>query len=266
MVQELGHRQPSTSPPEEARPPLRVRTRPWNRLPALLEPFRAEHNRILKERARLSYVALRRSSTTPYQTFLYQSTLDDLRIKMEELECSIAEALYANMEAMVDECLEQSVLRHLARSRETMVEIPPNPLSKKEARMLLYRMYRGGSFHPLVFPRDVANEFYRALSSRIDREGMRGKEIAAQVRRLVLRLRYDLDRSIQMRLEASEYLEPLGYVRWTWRRGKVVRRLAYAPKDMVKDATRVSITLDAAIRASKALSRPRRAGARASLI
>ncbi len=237
-----------------------MRTRPWNRLPGLLEPFRPEHDRILKERARLSYVAMRRSSTTPYQTFLYQSTLDDLRIKMEELECSIAEALYANLEVMVDDCLEQSVLRHLARSRETTVDLSGNPLSKKEARTLLYRMYRGAPFFPLVFPRDVGNEFYRALSSRIDREGMRGREIAAQVRRLVLRLRYDLDRAVQMRLEASEYLEPMGYVRWTWRRGKVVRRLAYAPKDMVQEATRVGNALDAAIRASRALSRPRRIG------
>lgn len=258
MVQELGHRQPSNPPQQEAKPNLRGRARSWNRLPGLLEPFRAEHDRILKERARLSYVALRRSATTQYQTFLYQSTLDDLRIKMEELESSIAEALYANLESMVDDCLEQSVVRHLARSREAMTELPGNPPSKKDVRTVLYRMYRGGPFYPIVFPRDVANEFYRALSSRIDREGMRGREIAAQVRRLVLRLRYDLDRAVQMRLEASEYLEPLGYVRWTWRRGKVVRRLAYAPVDMVQEATRVSGTLDAAIRASKPLSRARR--------
>ncbi len=203
-------------------------------------------------------MAQRRSATTQYETFLYQSRLDDLRIRLEELECSVAEALYANLDAMVDDCLEQSVMRHLARSRELAFDLPGNPISRKEARTVLYRMYRGGPFHPLVFPRDVANEFYRALSSRIDREGMRGDEIAAQVRRLVLRLRYDLDRAVQIRLEASEYLEPLGYVRWTWRRGKVVRRLAYAPKGLVDEATKVSNALDAAIRATTPIPGPPR--------
>jgi hypothetical protein len=220
---------------------------PAPRLKQILEPFVQGYTEILDERAKISYFASRRSRTTTYQTLLYQARLDDLRMLLEELESEIALALCADLDGLVDLHLDGAITAHLSRSAKKKVELPDPPTTAREIRSILYRMYRGGSFHPLVFPREVETEFFRVLARSVDLEGMRGKEIAQRARKLVLRHRIDLRETIRQGMEASESLRSLGFVRWSWRRGRVVRRVAYAPASLYDEALRLAGILERAI-------------------
>ena len=231
-----------------------------NHLASILRSFKEGYTSIFNERAKLSYVASRRIPTTPYHTFLYQKKLDDLKILMEELESEISKTLYSNLEELVDELLSLAVTKHLERSKSKRPELPDVPVTEREIRTILYRMYRGGSFYPLVFTRDVESEFFRVLARKTSAQGMRGKEIADRTRKFVLRLRYDLKETIHKALEDSELLEPIGFVRWTWRRGKVVRRAAYAPADLQGESRRVAGILERAIRRRQVVTRRIRTG------
>ncbi len=216
-------------------------------LGGMLDPYRDEYRSILKERAKLTFVARRRAATTPYQTFLFQKGIDDLRIAISSIESKIAEALLANLQALVEDFLSSAISSALEGGRRKRAELPRDPKSSKDIRTILYRMYRGGSFHPLLFAREVEMEFYRALAASISDEGMRGKEIANTARRLIIRYRVGIREMIRDGLDKNPDLISMGTVRWSWRRGSVVRRLVYAPKDMQEEASRVINILNRAV-------------------
>jgi hypothetical protein len=216
-------------------------------LAGMLDPYKDKYRSILKERAKLTFVARRRSTTTPYQTFLFQEGIDNLQIAISNLESEIAEALLGNLEALVKALLPSAISHSLEAGGTRRVELPSNPRSPREIRTILYRMYRGGSFHPLLFAREVEMEFYRSLGASISEEGMRGKEIANIARRLVIRHRTDIRELIREGLEEHPGLVSMGAVRWSWRRGSVVRRLVYAPQDMKEEASRVISILNRAV-------------------
>lgn len=216
-------------------------------LAGMLDPYKDRYRSILKERAKLTFVARRRSTTTPYQTFLFQEGIDDLRIAISNLESEIAEALLGNLDALVKDFLPAAISHALEAGRRKRVELPSNPRSPREIRTILYRMYRGGSFHPLLFAREVEMEFYRALGTSISDEGMRGKETASIARRLVIRHRTGIREMIREGLEEHPSMVSMGAVRWSWRRGSVVRRLVYAPEDLQGEASKVISILNKAV-------------------
>jgi len=213
----------------------------------LLTPFRPKYRDILKRRAKLSFVGSRRTSTTPYQTIVYQEGLDDLRIAIGELESEIAKSLYVHIEDLVEDLLDITIHRTLAGSRRKRVPLPSSPKTPKEIRAILYRMYRGGTFYPLVFAREVEMEFYSVLGQMVSHHGMRGKEVSAKTRKHAIRFGLDLRNSIFEGLRKSNYLVEIGPVRWSWRRGHTVRRLAFAPAELREEAEKVATILDAAV-------------------
>jgi len=224
------------------------------KLAGILVPFRAEYRRICDDKAKLAHVASRRVATTAYETLLFQERMDDLRVQMEEMESEIAGALFLSLDELVEDQLDLSIDLCLARSRAKRIELPDHPATDSEIRSILYRMYRGGSFYPLIFIRDLESAFFRGLGQRISARGMRGREIAARTRILVLRRRFDLWECFHRRLENNDRVEFVGNVRWIWRRGRIVRRPAYAPRDRVEDASRVAAILDRAIRRRRTAS------------
>ena len=213
----------------------------------ILSPFTSRYREILRKRAKLSFVGSRRTATTPYQTLVYQEGLDDLRIAIAELESRIAEDLHSHMEELLDDLLDGSVRGTLARSRKRMVTVPASPRTPKEVRAVLYRMYRGGTFYPLIFAREVEMEFYRVLGRMISRHGMRGREVSSQTRKMAIRSGLDLGKMIYQRLQTREVLVQVGPVRWSWRRGHTVRRLAFAPTELRDEAMKVAKSLNAAV-------------------
>ena len=217
------------------------------RLADMLERYKERYRAILKERAKLTFVGMRRASTTPYQTFLYQEGIDDLRISITNLESEIAEALLTNIEALVSDFLPAAVSGALEAGRKKAKEISLKPKSAREVRTILYRMYRGGSFYPLLFAREVEIELYKALAASISTQGMRGKEIAGATRRLIIRHRVGIREMIREGLEGCRGIAPMGTVRWSWRRGSVVRRLVFAPAGLEDEASRVIGALDKAV-------------------
>jgi hypothetical protein len=213
----------------------------------ILSPFRPRYRDILKKRAKLSFVGSRRATTTPYQTIVYQEGLDDLRIAIGELESEIASSLYVNLKDLVDDLLDISVRRTLSSSRKKMVPLPSPPDTPKKVRAILYRMYRGGTFYPLVFTREVESEFYKVLGQMVSLQGMRGREVASQTRKHAVRLGLDLREIIFEGLQARDYMVEIGPVRWSWRRGKTVRRLAFSPLELREEAIRVADVLNTAV-------------------
>ncbi len=249
MVSETGSRPCTQQPTTEGD---RHRTRPeTDNIKNLLGPFRARYSEVLNERARLAYKAARTSPTASYASFRLQSRLDDLTVKLELLESEIAQVLYSNMDDLIQDGLAQAVSDHLARSRTKMVGLRGNPADGSDVRSILYRMHRGGTFYPLVFPREIGMEIFRTMARRIDEEGMRGNEIAARTRKLVLRTRFRLREAVCQGLDSVSDLEQLGEIRWSWRRGKIVRRRAYAPKGMLEQARAVVAMTDSAIRGGR---------------
>lgn len=224
------------------------------KLAAVLAPFKGGYRKICDDRAKLAHIASRRVATTPYELLRFQQRMDDLRIELEEMEFQIADALYLSLDDLVEDQLDLSIDLCLERSRAKQIQLPDHPATDSEVRSILYRMYRGGSFYPLIFIRDLESAFFRGLGQRITARGMRGREIAGRTRILVLRRRFDLWESFHRRLENNDRVHFIGEIRWIWRRGRIVRRPAYAPRDHVKDARRVAAILDRAIRRRRAAS------------
>jgi hypothetical protein len=108
-------------------------------------------------------------------------------------------------------------------------------------------MYRGGTFYPLIFAREVEMEFYRVLGRMVSRQGMRGREVSSQTRKMAIRSRLELGKIIYQRLQTRDSLVQVGPVRWSWRRGQTVRRLAFAPAELRDEAMKVAKSLDAAV-------------------
>ena len=216
-------------------------------LSQILSAFRQRYRDVLKKRAKLSFVGSRRATTTPYQTILFQEGLDDLRIAIRDLESEIAADLCANMQDLLGDLLDVSVGCTLARSLKKRSALPASPESPRDVRTILYRMYRGGTFYPLIFPREVEMEFYRVLGQVVSLQGMRGREVSSQARKLAIRQGLDLREMIFHGLEARDHLVKIGPVSWSWRRGNRVRRLAFAPAKLREEAERVSGILNKAV-------------------
>jgi hypothetical protein len=222
----------------------------------------ARYQGILKERAKLSFVSSRRIATTPYQTFLYQEGMDDMRMAIGELETEIAAAIFPDISSLARQHLELTVTKTLQTGKKKAMELPEPPKTPRQVRTILYRMYRGGSFYPLTFPREVELEFFRVLAGLISAEGMRGPEIANQARKLVLRSDLDLRAEILQGMRNSEHLVELGPVRWSWRRNSVVRRNAFTRPELEQQARKVASILDKAIALRQVVSSQTRVSGR----
>ena len=97
------------------------------------------------------------------------------------------------------------------------------------------------------FGREVEMEFYRILAQVVSQQGMRGREVASQTRKLAIRMGLDLREMTYLGLETKDYLSRIGPVSWSWRRGHTVRRLAFAPAELMEEAQKVVDVLNTAV-------------------
>ncbi len=211
----------------------------------ILQPFEHRYHEILDKRARLVHLLKRIASHSLRIT--YQQRIDDLTIEMEELEGKIACAICSAMDQMVQAYLPAAISHYLSRSKARAVPLPEGPLSRDHVRRILYRMHSGGSFYPLLFVRDLELQVYRVLGDAISTNGMRGKEIAGRTRRLAIRNRINLRRTILNTLDEMDGVESLGYVPWVWRRDSVSKRRAFVTSPLVQQAREVTAVLQEAV-------------------
>lgn len=231
------------SGPEWAREEGRVS---GDSLEEVLSSYREEYEGIEDEYARTSYIASRKTNGSRYQCIRYQEELDDLKIRLEELETEVSGALFERLDELLEERMPDAVDAYLESSRRDGTKIEP-PETRREVRSILYRMYRGGSFYPLIYPRDMALQFYRCLAEAISGRDMRGGEIAAKLRKMVIRSGYPINERVDAILRETPGIDYLGTTAWSWRRNKVVKRPSYYPHNRRRQALRIADILRSAI-------------------
>ncbi len=224
---------------------------------SIIQPYAPRYRQILDKRARLTHLLKRLASQSV--RISYQERIDDLSIEMEELEGRIACAICSVLDQLVEAYLPAAISHYLARSRARGIRLPRRPLSREQIRRILYRMHSGGSFYPLLFVRDLELELYRVIGEDIASSGMRGREIAGRARRMAIRNRINLRRTILDALNNQDGVEAVGYVPWVWRRDSVSRRAAFAPSRLLDQAREVAAVLEEAVERRRLALRPPRA-------
>ncbi len=207
--------------------------------------------------ARLSFEAARRRKTSQYQRIQHEARLDDARFELEELETRISQSLFSRIHELLEENLNPALLSYLRSSKKRKPNLSSDP-KRKKTRKILYRMYRGGSFYPLIFPRDIAHEFFLALAKLIERQGMRGKEIAAKTRKIALRSGYDIAKDVDGILSSTKGIKSMGKIKWSWRRNRIRRRPAYCLEDSENEARRILDIMQKALERRSIPSKSRR--------